>query len=179
MGKHYDYSTTLADAQREIKAHERLKQAYLDTANKRNWSNDHFVTLTFKPSYINDEAKRSTDAQHFLKRLDYSFWGNAAKKRGKKLYRYGIFELNKSGQLHIHMLLENPGSIRILESRHEETIIDTWMRMDCSGKCIANKVLPINRTPEYLNKYLHKHTRASNSLMADPILWHLPIDSSQ
>lgn len=176
-----NYSPTIQDiANREIAAHERLKQAYLNIVNRRNWFNDYFVTLTFKPGYKNDEAQRGVDAQQYLRRLDRAFLGSAAKKRGKKLYRYAVFELNKSGDLHIHMLLENPGSESFKASEHEKIIIDTWLRMKCSGRSkLANKVLLVDRTPERVYEYMHKNIRASNSLMVDPKLCYLPTDSSQ
>lgn len=175
MGKLYKETSELESANREIAAHEQFKQGYLDFINRRDWSNDYFVTLTFKSSYKNDEVKRCADIQQYLRMLDQAMLGKDAKKRGRKLYRFGGFELNMSGQPHYHMLLENPGSLRISESKHEFTIIDTWLKMDCSGMFAANKVLRIESTPERVIGYINKDLRVSKSHMYDPNLWHLPL----
>lgn len=158
---------------------ERLKQAYVDFVRRRDWLNDYFVTLTFDSGSQYHPVISSDAIKQYLRMLERALLGRRATKQGKKLYRYSVFEYSKSGELHIHMLLENPGSIYLDEAKHEQVIIDTWMKMKCSGYKGANKVLLVERTPELLYDYLHKTIRPKNVTMIDPELWHLPTDSSQ
>jgi hypothetical protein len=166
--------TILDIANQEIRAHQKFKNAYLTMVRSRSWYNDYFVTLTFKYGYKNDEAKRTADLIRYFNMLDRALLGKESKKGKRKLFRYTVFELNKGGQLHVHFLLENPGSVNVNESAHKRLIISTWLKLDCSGSEVGNKVLSINKTPEIVEEYIHKHLRVSNSLMADPTLWHLP-----
>lgn len=166
-------------AKREIAAHVQFKQKYLDLVKSRDWLNDYFVTLTFKYGYKNNEVQRSCDLRRYFFMLDRAILGKNAKNRGRKLYRYAVFELTKGGHLHVHILLENPSSVHVQESAHKRLILSTWQKLDCSGSELANKVMHIVETPEHVEAYIHKFARVSNSLMFDPTLWHLPNDSAQ
>lgn len=132
------------------------RQQMVDWISSHFSDHDLFVTLTFKPDIAFDEAKRSLDVKHFLKRLNRKVFGKGI-DRGRQLRCCPIFELNHSDGLHVHMVLERPADTSRLNSSFKQTVIDTWVAMDYTGIPVAQDIrdcYDVKRLLYYMTKQI-------------------------
>ncbi len=101
--------------------------------------NDHFITLTYRQYVNRNEVERSSDIKHFLNKLNRKVFGMAYVKGHIRLKTFPVFEINKSGGLHVHMVVGRPESI-LLSKPLEELAKEAWLSMKCGGSPKAQDV---------------------------------------
>lgn len=139
------------------------RQQFIDWIAPHFSQRDLFVTLTFNPGIAFDEAKRSLDVKHFMKRLNRKVFGKGT-DRGQRLRCCPIFEFNNSDGLHVHMLLEKPADTSRLSSSFKQTVIDTWVTMDYTGIPKAQDVRDCFDVKRLLH-YVTKQIRTDDKLL--------------
>lgn len=136
--------------------------------------NDYFVTLTFRPNILFDEAARSLDVRHFLNRLNRKIYGKQFDRGLKRLKCFPVFEFNNSDGLHVHMLLERPADESRLDRAFEATVIEVWTNLNNGGIPKAQDVRDTFDIKRLLS-YMSKQIRTSDKLIrvdANNIHWH-------
>jgi hypothetical protein len=105
--------------------HSKLKKSltdyrFFDTAH---WRSVCDVTLTLKQGRQSDDGRwfRGNDHQyraafkHFMKRLNYAVYRNAARRYHRRLRVIPVLEKEAEGRWHIHAAVEPPAHIRFEE----------------------------------------------------------------
>lgn len=85
-----------------------LRQGWLDLLNRYNWR--YFVTGTFAPDLIRRPTPERIQKliNSMLHEVNRACWGRRWKKRTRGFSLVAVLERHKSGEFHVHMLMDAP-----------------------------------------------------------------------
>jgi hypothetical protein len=101
------------------------------------------MTLTLDPSRIPEGA----DPIKYLRNTFSKFRTSLKRKYGEAITYISILELQKSGNPHLHVLVDRHIS--------QAWISESWQAVG-GGKIVDIRIVDIHRAPHYLTKYLSK-----------------------
>ena len=126
------------------------KTDYLDWFKSNQVPNPVALTLTLKQKietdhikgkfdFYLDDKRASENVRYFLNRMNQSVYGNSYRRFGKRLSVIPIIEGNTYIRTHIHMILERPDRINMIE--YQKLIRKCWQNTSFGHQNIMIKYI--------------------------------------
>lgn len=106
-----------------------MQKLIFDFVSKHDWNDPIALTLTEKQAdccKLIDHIQSAQNTRLFINRLNYSIYGNAYRRFGKRIPCFVVMEGDSVHRHHLHLLIDKPQRFSL--EQFTEVVRDSWSK---------------------------------------------------